>query len=113
MTATPVGREIPGGSAFLVERYIPPLAATHLAASVARVARLCALSMEQKPGLATDVQYLHSVYLPTEDTCFCLFRAPSADAVRAVNDDADFPLDRITAAVLLLPESTFQGGEQV
>jgi hypothetical protein len=47
------------------------------------------------------VQYLHSAYLPTEDTCFCLFRAPSSDAVRAVNSEGQFALDRITDAVLL------------
>jgi hypothetical protein len=86
-------------SAFLVERYLPPAAADELAASVARVARLCTDS--GRSGI--EVEYLHSVYLPTEDTCFCLFRAPSSDAVRAVNVEADFTLDRITDAVLLLP----------
>src|SRR5450631_3082180 len=84
---------------FLVERYLPPAAAQELAASVARVARLCTDS--GRSGI--EVEYLHSVYLPTEDTCFCLFRAPSSDAVRAVNVEADFTLDRITDAAPLLP----------
>jgi hypothetical protein len=84
-------------SAFLVERYLPASAADALAASVARVARLCADSDRTGRG----VQYLHSAYLPTEDTCFCLFRAPSSDAVRAVNGEGHFALDRITDAVLL------------
>jgi hypothetical protein len=87
---------------FLVERYLPP-AAENLAASVARLAQLCALPA--KPGAASEVQYLLSAYLPTEDTCFCLFRAATADIVRALNDKADFALDRITAAVLLNPTS--------
>jgi hypothetical protein len=89
-------------TAFLVERYLPPAAADSLSASVARVARLCADTSRSGPG----VQYLHSAYLPTEDTCFCLFRGPSSDAVREVNSDADFPLDRITDALLLLPSSS-------
>ena len=84
-------------AAFLVERYLPASAADCLAASVARVARLCVSSDRSGSG----VQYLHSAYLPTEDTCFCLFRATSPDAVRAVNDAAQFALDRITDARVL------------
>jgi hypothetical protein len=88
-------------SVFLVERYLPAAAAGNLAPSVARAARLCALSAES--GSASMVQYLHSAYLPAEDTCFCLFRAATAEAVRALNDEASFALDRITAAVQLYP----------
>jgi hypothetical protein len=86
-------------AAFLVERYLPPVAGDRLASSVARVARLCTDS--GRSGI--EVEHLYSVYVPAEDTCFCLFRAPSSDAVRAVNAKADFALDRITNAVLLFP----------
>jgi Protein of unknown function (DUF4242) len=88
----------PGGpaSAFLVERYLPPGAAGNLARSAARVARICT----GQPG-GTAVRYLLSVYVPAEDTCFCVFQALSSDAVRAVNDAGNFALDRITQAVLL------------
>lgn len=85
-------------SAFLVERYLPASAAGDLGASVARVARICA----RQGGIAASVRYLHSMYLPAEDTCFCVFQAPSSDAVRAVNDAGHFPLDRITDAVLMV-----------
>ena len=88
-------------SVFLVERYLPAAVAGSLASSVARAARLCALSAES--GSASRVQYLHSVYLPAEDTCFCLFRAATAEAVDALNDEAGFALDRIAAAVELYP----------
>jgi hypothetical protein len=88
----------PDRSAFLVERYLPPAAADALAASIARVALLCAETSRSDLG----VQYLQSAYLPSEDTCFCLFRGPSHDAVRQVNSEANFALDRITNAVLLL-----------
>jgi hypothetical protein len=86
------------GRAFLVERYLSPVAATGLAGASARLAKLCA----ESAGADTRVRYLYSVYLSNEDTCFCLFRAPSAEAVRAVNRRADFALDRIVDAVLLL-----------
>jgi hypothetical protein len=89
------------GSVFLVERYLPAAAAENLASSVARAAQLCALSAES--GSASRVRYLHSVYLPAEDTCFCLFRAPTAETVHALNDEASFALDRIAAVIQLYP----------
>lgn len=99
-TLRPSGPNGPS-SVFLVERYLPAAEAENLASSVARAAQLCALSAES--GAASEVQYLHSVYLPAEDTCFCLFRAATAEAVRALNDEASFALDRIAAAVQLYP----------
>ena len=84
--------------AFLVERYLSAAAAKDLSASTARVARLCTDSGETE----TAVRYLYSAYLPTEDTCFCLFRAPSAAAVLALNEQAHFALDRVTEAALVV-----------
>jgi hypothetical protein len=95
----PPGGTRDGTAVFLVERYLPAAAAAELPASVARVARLCAAT--DRPG--TGVRYLHSAYLPSEDTCFCLFRAGSPDAVREINNRGDFAFDRITDAILLLP----------
>jgi hypothetical protein len=84
--------------AYLVERYISTASADELAGSTARTAALCA----DRDHISTGVQYLYSAYLPSEDTCFCLFRAASSDAVRALNDHAEFALDRITDAELLI-----------
>ena len=95
----PSHRSDPTSTAFLVERYLPATASNGLAASVARVASLCT----DAEGAGTGVQYLHSAYLPSEDTCFCVFRAASADDVRRVNGAASFAFDRITDAVVLLP----------
>jgi hypothetical protein len=86
--------------AFLVERYVSPAAAVGLASSAARLARLC----DESSHTGTCVQYLFSAYLPPEDTCFCLFRAPSVAAVRELNQRAGFALDRIIEAVLLPAE---------
>jgi len=93
-------------SAFLVERYLPISAAGRLATSVAHVSRICA----EQGGAGTAVRYLQSMYLPTDDTCFCLFQAPSSDAVRRVNDAGHFPLDRITRAVLMITSTTGTSG---
>lgn len=94
-------------SVFLVERYLPAAAAGNLPSSVARAAQLCALSAES--GSASKVQYLHSAYLPAEDTCFCLFRAATAEDVRALNDEAGFALDRIAVAVQRYPVTPAPG----
>jgi hypothetical protein len=101
MTTPRLGDQDGPSSVFLVERYLPASAAENLASSVARAAQLCALSAES--GSASKVQYLHSAYLPAEDTCFCLFRAATAEAVRALNDEASFAIDRIAVAVQLYP----------
>lgn len=79
---------------YLVERYLAASAAQELPDVVARLAGVCEAS-------GSGVVYLHSTFLPTEDTCFCLFRASSSDAVRAVNADAGFGVDRLTDAVLM------------
>jgi len=93
--------------AFLVERYLPASAAAGLATSVSDVTALCMnrTGADAHGGDAT-VRYLLSMYLPSEDTCFCLFDAASPDAVRAINVEGAFPLDRITRAVLLRPPTS-------
>jgi hypothetical protein len=84
--------------AFLVERYLSPAAATDLAAATSRLASLCTAGDMTE----TNVQYLYSAYLPSEDTCFCLFRAGSSAMVRAANERAQFAFDRLTDAVLMV-----------
>lgn len=90
------GRKV---KAFLVERYVPATLAPTLLASVARLAEICSAT-----GGSVEVRYLQSAYLPTEDTCFCLFLGPSSDAIRQANSMAGFDLDRMTDALLLLPD---------
>lgn len=76
---------------YLVERYLAMAAADGLPDAVARVAAACAASGDH-------VRYLYSTYLPSEDTCFCLFEAVTSEAVQAVNATAGFAIDRITGA---------------
>ncbi|MDQ1392865.1 MAG: hypothetical protein QOF30_1842 [Acidimicrobiaceae bacterium] len=82
----------PDTNIFLVERYLPVTDLDALAAAVARVGVACA------DGQA-GVRYVHSTFVPAEDTCFCVFEATSAQSVRAVNEAAHFGLDRIVPAI--------------
>jgi hypothetical protein len=79
---------------YLVERYLAAPDAADLAAAVGRLARAC----HATAGSAAPVRYLHSTFVPADDTCFCLFQAASSEAVRAVNALAHFGFDRISDA---------------
>ncbi len=64
-----------------------------------------ALAGAQKAAIdatsGTEVNYLRSVFTPNSGHCFCLFDGPDANAVKAVNDAAGLPYDRIVSAVEL------------
>jgi hypothetical protein len=45
------------------------------------------------------VQYRRSIYVPSEETCFVLFEAGSAEAVRDAARLAALPYDRVSAAI--------------
>jgi hypothetical protein len=94
-------RSVPDDHAgtFLVERYLPAAPNPGLRDCINRVANAC---LDSGSG-DQQVRYLQSTYLPSEHTCFCVFQAATADAVRAVNEAAGFTVDRITTAVVLHP----------
>ena len=85
--------ERPPTNLFLVERYLPATNYEVLSATVRRVADTCATRRDA----GVDLHYIHSIYIPAEDTCFCVFRAASAAAVHAANDAHTFRIDRISA----------------
>jgi hypothetical protein len=80
---------------FLVERYLPGLAAEQVKAALER-AEAAAERMTEE---GTPVRYLRSTLIAEDEACFSLFEAPSADAVRQANERADAPFDRIVEAV--------------
>jgi hypothetical protein len=84
-----------GLSHFLAERYVsaanPELA--HLDA-----ARASAASQEQAEQ-GTAVRYLGSTLIPSDETCFSLFEAQSAEDVRRLLERAALPYDRIVEAL--------------
>jgi len=87
---------------FLAETYTPregPGAAAPRAADVALAAR-------QASGHGAPVRLLGAIAVPEDETCFYLYQAPSAGAVRAAMTRAGLRPDRITPAVSIrLPDS--------
>ncbi len=79
---------------FLVERYLPLVGLDDLAAVVASVARAC----DEQRNAGARLRYLHSTYIPDDETCFCAFEAASAHDVNLLNADMDFRIDRISRA---------------
>jgi hypothetical protein len=84
---------------FLAETYAPRGAPGTPGPSAADVAR--AADQASRPGIA--VRFLGAVVVPEEETCFCLYQAPSAAAVRAAMTGARLRPERITPAVLIRP----------
>jgi Protein of unknown function (DUF4242) len=72
---------------YLVERYLPGRDRAWLEAALARL-----------PRAQRSVVYLGSTYVPSDDSCFSLFEAESANDVRDVNEIAGVPFARIVAA---------------
>ena len=105
-----VGRMTPARTTnlFLVERYVPASGLDQLAAAVHRVAHRCG----EHRRASVEVEYVHSIYIPEEDTCFCVFRAPSTDAVREVNDAEAFAIDRVSAGFGFNTRGTRVSGER-
>ena len=82
---------------YLAERYLPGITPEQLTAAAGQAKRTTAQMRDE----GTPVRYLRSTYLPGEEKCFCLFEGPSADAVRAANDRAQLPYERIVEAMHL------------
>jgi hypothetical protein len=52
---------------------------------------------EELTRRGTPVHYDRLIFVPTEETCFVLFEAESADAIRAVASLADLPCGHVSA----------------
>jgi Protein of unknown function (DUF4242) len=66
---------------------------------VRRGAERARLAAEEQTRLGTPVRYLRSIYVPEDETCFVLFDACSADAVRATALLAALPFERVSTAI--------------
>ena len=84
---------------YLVERYLPGEPATELA----RVAHRAETTTAQLRAEGIPVRYMGSTLVPEEQTCFCLFDAPSDREVLAANDRAGLGYERIVSALVLTP----------
>jgi hypothetical protein len=84
---------------FLVEHDLRGLSPAQLAG--AHQALEEAVRREVERG--SDIGYVQRIFVPQERRCLCLFQAPGPDAVRNVNDIAQFPLARVIAATSSVP----------
>jgi hypothetical protein len=80
---------------YLVERFLPGDPAARLAAVGDRARGFA----EQLWSEGIQVRYLGSTMVPQDQTCFCLFEGPSAEAVREVNTRAGLAFERILEAL--------------
>ena len=83
---------------YVVERYLPGVAAPELLRSLERVR----LATEELRTEGTRVRYLGSTIVPDDEACFCQFEG-SQDAVTEANRRAELPFDRIVSAVAVRP----------
>jgi hypothetical protein len=78
-------------STYLVERYLPGRDRAWLEEALARI-----------PRNDVEVSYLGSLYVPSDESCFCRFSAPGEESVRRVNELAGVPFARIVAVIELV-----------
>jgi uncharacterized protein DUF4242 len=79
---------------FLVELYVSRTDE----AAVERGAARGRLAAEELTSEGTPVRYLRSIFVPEDETCFLLYEAASADAVREAARRAELPLARVSEA---------------
>ena len=84
---------------FLAETYTPRDGLGDAAPRAGDIARAAA----QASGPGAPVCFRGAIAVPAEETCFWLYQAPTADAVRAVMAAAGLRPERITPAVALRP----------
>ena len=80
---------------FLVELYV----ARADAAAVSSAARRARLAAQELTGEGTPVRCVRSMFVAEDETCFLLFEAVSADAVRTAAGRAGLPCDRVAEVV--------------
>ena len=84
---------------FMVDRDLPGITMEQLAgAQRAAIETSQRFTAEGKP-----IRYIRTTFVPGEARCLCLFAAPDAATVRAVNEAAQLPFTRIVEAMDLTP----------
>jgi hypothetical protein len=77
---------------FVVERYAPVAQPQDDVRAEQRAA-------DANVGGTPGIRHVRTWFLPADETCFSLFEAPSADALRAAGDAAGLRYARITEAI--------------
>lgn len=84
------------GRTFLVERYIPRLQST----DIADLTRRLAAASDELQAKGHRVRWLHSLALPDDETCLCIFSAHTRADVEEANRRAGAAYERIVETLL-------------
>jgi hypothetical protein len=87
---------------YLVEMYV----ARTDADAVGRGSELARAAAEELEREGTAVRYLRSMFVPEDETCFLVYEAESAEAVRSAAERASFRAARVVQA-----ETVFNGSQ--
>jgi Protein of unknown function (DUF4242) len=79
---------------YLVERYVPRAASAHLA-EIVSTAKAAAGQARDSPGA---IRYLAVTLVPGDELCYCLFEAPTIEAIQQAHELAHVPCERIVEA---------------
>lgn len=79
---------------YLVERYVPRAKGTRLA----ELAAAGQAAARQTEGSAAAIRYLATTLVPGDELCYCLFDAPSIEALRRACELAQITCGRIVEA---------------
>jgi hypothetical protein len=80
---------------YLLELYVAQAEGLAVEYDAHRVRR----AAEERTRQGTHVRYLRSILVPDDETCFLIFEAASADAVRDVARLADLAFDHVSLAI--------------
>ena len=80
---------------FLIELYV----SVDDNAAVERSARNARLAAKDLTREGRSVQYVRSIFVPEDETCFFLYEASTADDVAEAARRASLPFDRVALAV--------------
>ncbi|MGH3031077.1 MAG: nickel-binding protein [Gaiellaceae bacterium] len=80
---------------FLVELYVSRTDG----GGAERGAENARLAAEELAGEGTAVRYIRSIFVPEDETCFVLYEADSAEAVREAARRAALPFERLATAI--------------
>jgi hypothetical protein len=86
---------------YVVTRHLPGITPDALMSAGLR-AKSCTAEMTDE---GTPITWLRSFFIPKTEQTHCYFEAPSADAVKEVNERANIPFNEIHEVQELLPEA--------
>lgn len=86
---------------FVVKRKLPGITQERLMGAGAR-AKTCAAEMTEE---GTPVRWIRSFFIPETEQTHCYFEAPTARAVREVNERANIPFESVQEVQEMSPDA--------